>query len=300
MPRTPRCPPRNALSILLLPLLALGCVRGKDPVREEDAGSDAMEANTPSFDASSAADPAAGNANPAATVFDHSRWNALLGRHVDERGWVDYAGLQRDEAELRAYLEELAAADPARLGSRAARMAFWINAYNALCAKKILDKDIPESVPKAIAFGANIFTEDDHVIAGEERSLDDIEHQILRPNFEDPRVHAAIVCAASSCPRLRNEAYDARRLEAQLEEEVRSWLWSELDRSGKRKNRLDAAEKTFHASKIFDWFQEDFGGSDEGVLRFVAKFASEEDRKLLESGEVRVRYLDYDWTVNRR
>ncbi len=233
--------------------------------------------------------------------FDHGRWDRLLARHVTREGWVDYAGLRRRDAkELQAYLDELARADIEDLRDDDERKAFWINAYNAVCVRKLLDNDIPKSVPKALFFGTNIFEERTYTIAGEKRSLDDIEHGILRPKFRDNRVHAVLVCGASSCPRLRTEAYVGRKLDAQLDEECRSWINDEKTLDGERKNFLDRRRATFHGSKIFSWYKEDFGGTDAGVLEFVKRFIDASDREFIEKNDVRVKFLDYDWTLNRQ
>ncbi|MEM7234256.1 MAG: DUF547 domain-containing protein, partial [Planctomycetota bacterium] len=173
-----------------------------------------------------------------------------------------------------------------------------VNAYNALCVQKLIDHKLPKKVPNAVFFGANIFKESTYKVAGKVRSLDDIEHGILRQSFKDNRIHAALVCGASSCPRLRAEAYEGRKLDQQLDEECRRWIRSGLDLKGKRKNYLDRRRNVFYASKIFDWFEEDFGDSTKGVLKFIKKYASDDDRRFLEANRVTVRYLTYDWTLN--
>ena len=234
-----------------------------------------------------------------AGVYDD--WSRFLAEHVSEQGWVDYAAIRSaDFAALDAFLGRLAETDAGSLRTTEERLAFWINAYNAVCIRKIIEHGLPKEVPHAKLFGKNIFEERTYVVAGKKRSLDGIEHGILREEFSEPRVHATIVCAASSCPRLRREAYEPARLDQQLDEECRSWISAEVDLKGQRKNRLDAAAKTFYASKIFSWFQDDFGGSDEAVLRFVKRYVSESDREFLQKNSVRVRYLAYDWTLNRQ
>ncbi len=233
---------------------------------------------------------------------DHAPWTAILERYVSEDGWVDYDGLQREASrDLERYLDSLASVKPGKL-SDDERKAFWINAYNALCIDTLLAKDLPSTVPHKsfLGIGSNIFVLERREIGGRKRSLDDIEHGILRKKFDDPRIHAALVCGASSCPRLRAEAYEANRLDEQLDEETRRWIREGLDLEGNRKNRLDRENKVFHASKIFSWFKKDFGGSDRGVLDFVAKYASESDREFLKKNDVSVRYLDYDWSLNRK
>lgn len=247
-----------------------------------------------------AAGSPAGSA-PEESGFDHSTWDRILRENVTREGWVNYESLRGKESKaLASYLAALAAADPGRLGDRNAQRAFWVNAYNALCIQTIIDHGVPAEVPHARIFGANVFTERKYQIAGKVRSLDDIEHGILRKELADPRLHAALVCGARSCPRLRPEAFTGPRLEEQLDEECRSWIRTEATEKGGRKNRLDRARKVFQASKIFSWYQADFGGSDEAVLKFLVKYADDADRAFLAANRVSVEYLDYDWSSNKQ
>jgi hypothetical protein len=233
-----------------------------------------------------------------AQPFRHDRWDRLLKAHVTAEGWVDYEALAGKSArELKAYLRELAAADPAKLGGPKDEMAFWINAYNAICVQTLIDHGLPATVPHAKVIGANIFTEKKYEVAGEVRSLDGIEHGILRARFKEPRVHAAVVCGAESCPRLRPEAFTGERLEKQLDEEAVSWIQKEKDRKGRRKNHLDREAGILHASKIFDWYGEDFGG-DRGVIDFIAMYSAEADRDFIRKNKVRLKHLPYDWSIN--
>ena len=234
-------------------------------------------------------------------AFDHGRWQRILENHVSGDGWVDYRAIEKEaKGELAAYLKELGKASVDDFKSDAERKAFWINAYNAICMRKLLDHDLPDEVPHAFFFGKNIFTERTYRIAGKLRSLDDIEHGILRKKFDDNRLHATLVCGASSCPRLRTEAYTAERLDEQLDEECRQWVSVGKTKKGHRKNYLDRKKKTFYASKILDWYQEDFGDSEAGVLKFLRKYASESDAKFLGETKVRIRYRDYDWHLNSK
>ncbi|HZN58356.1 MAG TPA: DUF547 domain-containing protein [Planctomycetota bacterium] len=232
--------------------------------------------------------------------FDHAVWDRLLKANVSEAGWVDYAAFRgRDAADLQRYLDALAAADPSRLGDRNAERAFWINAYNAVCIRTLLDEGLPDEVPHARFFGKNVFKIERYAVAGKVRSLDEIEHEILRKKLADPRLHAAVVCGASSCPRLRPEAFVGARLEAQLDEECRSWLQREVTKKSERKNYLDEAAKVLHVSKIFSWYASDFGG-EAGVLAFFKKFADDRTRKFIEANRVKIDYLSYDWSSNRK
>ncbi len=231
----------------------------------------------------------------------HAGWDRLLKKYVTEGGWVDYRRLQaRDGAELKAYLKQLAGTNVAELGSRNAQKAFWINAYNAICVQTLIDQKLPEEVPHAFFFGTNIFKLETYKVAGKIRSLDEIEHEILRKRFTDSRIHAVVVCGASSCPRLRPEAFDGARLEAQLDEEARRWISVGKDLKGKRKNYLDRGRKIFYASKILDWYMEDFGDNVAGVRKFIQRYADPQVRQFMTANKVRIKYLDYDWRLNKQ
>jgi hypothetical protein len=129
---------------------------------------------------------------------------------------------------------------------------------------------------------------------GRSLSLDDVEHEIIRKQFAEPRIHFALVCAALGCPPLRSEAYTARRLEDQLEDQARAFLLGSPD-----KNRVDAGAATVWASPILVWYKDDFGGNDAALGRFLARYWPEgAERDLLRSGRFRLRQTDYDWTLN--
>jgi hypothetical protein len=232
-------------------------------------------------------------------TLDHSAWDRVLRRHVRpatargvELSGVDYQALLRGDADYKAYLAQLGRTELSGLG-RDELMALWINAYNALCIRLVLEHWPLQSIRDA---GGRLFGRvwdlPAGVVAGRERSLDEIEHRILRP-MGDPRIHAAIVCASVSCPDLRPEAYVAARLGQQLDEQVAGWLAN----PGKGL-RLDRKAGTLELSAIFDWFEEDFAA--QGVLGFVLRHAPGPDRPYLEQhrDELRLRYLDYDWGLN--
>ncbi len=231
--------------------------------------------------------------------FDHTGWNKILKATVTDDGCVEYEAIRKKlSRDLKAYLDSLGKASLKELKTDAEKKAFWINAYNAVCVQTLIDSGLPKEVPHAAFFGKNIFTQRTCRIAGKIRSLDDIEHRILRKEFKDNRVHAAVVCGASSCPRLRREAYTAKDVDRQLDEEARRWVQTGRTKDGKRKNYLDRRKGVLYVSKIFDWFEEDFGGSDKGVLNFVKRHASESDRKFLEKNRVKLKYLTYSWRLN--
>jgi hypothetical protein len=231
--------------------------------------------------------------------FDHSAFTAVLARYVNAQGLVDYAGLKRDAA-LDAYLAQLAAADPSRL-SRDAQLAFWINAYNAGTMKLIVDRYPVSSILRITPNRMGVAIPGTSQmpfkirflrVAGALRTLDEIEHEIIRPRFREPRVHAALVCAAVSCPPLRREAYTPERLDAQLDAQMRTWL---QDRT---KNRIPETGERIAVSKIFDWFKDDFGGSDAAVQRYIARYFEGDVKQRLETAGYRITHLRYSWDLN--
>ncbi|MBI4540496.1 MAG: DUF547 domain-containing protein [Gemmatimonadetes bacterium] len=243
---------------------------------------------------------------PAQELPDHGRLTALLQDVVvDER--VDYAQLKRRTPELEQYLDQLGRTRPAALeaAGRSPRLAFWINAYNACMLEQVIDHypirkaSFPPALVNAVAGRPDnsvwqipdVFTRKFCRVAGAPRSLDEIEHEILRPMGE-PRVHFVINCAARGCPPLAPQAYTADRLDAQLEDAVRRFL------SDPQHFRIErGSPAAVRVNKVLEWFGQDFGG-EEGVRRFLAKYLAPADAALLLSAETRIEYLDYDWTLN--
>jgi hypothetical protein len=203
---------------------------------------------------------------------------------------VDYAALQ-GSADWERLLASLRGTDPARLATRAERLAFWINAYNVLAIEVVRRHYPVESIRDVGNLLRPVWKRPAGEIGGRPYTLDEIEHAILRP-LGEPRIHGAIVCASLSCPPLRREPYRAADLDAQLDDNVRRWL------ADPRKGaRLERAAGTLWLSPIFDWFAEDFGGD---VLGFVARHLAQDDAAWVraERGSLRVRRLDYDWGLN--
>jgi hypothetical protein len=239
---------------------------------------------------------------------DHALLGTVLSRHVHD-GRVDYAALQRDRASLDRYVEQLAKVPAATASdwTRAQQLALWINAYNALVLSTIVDHyPIRRGSLVGIAFPANsiwqipaVFRERRFRVAGRRVSLDDIEHRIIRPTFREPRVHVALVCAARSCPVLRDDPYVATRLDAQLDEQSRRFASDRVHGLRPARDGRGVA-----VSSIFKWFGEDFaalGDGDErrGVLEFLARHSSDPAlRQRLRDPSTDVDYLDYDWTLN--
>ena len=232
-------------------------------------------------------------------TVNHARFDRVLMEYVDAAGYVDYARLQaRADSLLRPYLQQLAETDPAAL-DREARLAFWINAYNAYTIKLILDhypvesiNDIKPGAGPAVPKVNSPFKLDVGEVAGEVRTLDEIEHGIIRERFDEPRIHFALVCAAVSCPRLRKEAYTGDRLNDQLDDQARTFL-HDTD-----KNAVPAGEETVALSRIFKWFDEDFGASSASIQRFIAPYFDGNVRTNLEQARYDVSYRKYDWSLN--
>lgn len=242
------------------------------------------------------AESAAQRSAAAAFDHDHSAWDALLQRYVRD-GVVDYGGLASSgRGDLDGYLGTLELGRDHRDWAREQRLAYWINAYNAYTVGLILDRYPVKSI-RSIGLLPGAAFRDRFIPLGDaqatKRSLNDIEHEILRKQFEEPRIHFAIVCASKSCPSLRAEAYRSRDLQSQLEDAARTFV---RDPS---KNRFDAVSRTLYLSSIFRWFHEDFERAAGTLPAFFAQNADESTARVLGSGgDVRVKFLDYDWSLN--
>jgi len=229
--------------------------------------------------------------------IDSELWGAILARHTrevpDTAGVrVDYRGLA-DSPDWKRLVAGLADADPDGLEGRAERLAFWIDAYNILAIDLVLRHPGIDSIREIGSLLRPVWDRDAGRVGGRERSLGEIEHEILRP-LGEPRIHGAIVCASVSCPPLRREPFTAARLGAELDEQMRRWL-----ASPEKGLRVDRESGTLHLSRVFDWFAEDFE-ADGGVLAFVSRYAPAPEREWLatRAGDVKIRSLPYDWTLN--
>ena len=231
-----------------------------------------------------------------AHAFDHTHaaWGALLERHVvvvegGKASRVNYAGMAAQRGELKRYLETLSATPRGEFDgwSRAERMAFLINAYNAFTVEKILVRypDIRSIWDYGKLFG-NPFKDEFFPLLGRRASLDWIEHDTLRKAYRDPRLHYVLNCASIGCPMLRAEPYVAARLETQLEDQARRFL-SDASRNRYRDARLEV-------SKIFDWYKEDFEPRSEYFARYADLLGA--DAAAVRAA--RITFLDYDWALN--
>ncbi len=221
---------------------------------------------------------------------DHGIYAELLAIYV-QNGVVDYAGFKKDEKKLDRYLKLFESTDVHKL-SRDDQMAFYVNAYNAWTIKLILS-GYPgvESIKDLGGFFSGPWKKKFVNLNGKVVTLDHVEHDILRPTFKDPRVHFAVNCASKSCPPLIAEPYDGSRLDEQLDRSTREFI-------NDPKNNYLAGDKLY-VSSIFKWFSEDF---NDNVIGFFIKYADEPLRKQLQArqGLIKVKYLDYDWSLNGR
>jgi len=228
----------------------------------------------------------------AAEMVDHRPWSELLASHV-RQGRVDYPGFKKDEARLDGYLEILQRSRPEGL-ARADRLAFFINAYNAWTVKLILMHFRDGRPVASIKDIGGLFSSPWSLkicrVAGEVLSLDDIEHDIIRPEFKDPRVHFAVNCASKSCPALLDTAYTGERLEEQLDGRAAFFI------NDSRYNYLQG--DTLYLSRLFSWFANDFGDIKQFILHHADSGLKEGLQKV--GSAVKVEYLDYDWTINSR
>lgn len=241
----------------------------------------------------------------AQSLPSHEPFSQVLAEVV-EQPLVDYAELVDRKAELDAYLRSLGGVDPAVLeaAERDTRLAFWINAYNA-CMLSLVTDHYPiqesggffSSIKNAIAGRPDnsvwqiddVFSRKHCTIAGAERSQDEIEHDIIRPTFGEPRIHFAVNCAARSCPVLWPEAYTAEALDEQLDRAVRALV--------DNPDHFDVEGATVRLNKVLDWYKDDFGGID-GLRDFFAPYVSPDRAALLADPGTQIAFFEYDWTLN--
>ncbi len=253
--------------------------------------------------------------NLSATADDAFR--TVLSERVKGQGLVDYKALKANHQALDSYVRSLAGLDPKsyEAWNDGRKIAFWINAYNALTLKSIVDHypirkgglisgvRFPENSIRQIP---GVWDKVSHSIKGKPMTLDQIEHDVLRKQFDEPRIHMALVCAAMGCPPLRNEPYTGDRLDAQLTDQARR-LFSD---SGKF--RIDRENETVYLSSIFKWFGADFArkystkefqqvsAGLRPVMNFAAQHLSPADAEYLKTQRYTVAYLDYDWSLNEK
>lgn len=209
----------------------------------------------------------------------HEVWTSALQTYVDADGNVNYAQWKDDTTALDNYIASLEENPPAEYWSKNDSLAYFINAYNAVTVKLILDSYPIRSIRKLITpWRFKRF-----VLNGKKVSLNHIEHSVLR-KMGEPRIHFAINCASASCPKLLNKAFYAHTMENQLEQVTNDFINDE------KRNQL--SEKEMYVSRIFQWFAEDFGSKKERHA-FIRNYAKQPIEK-----NAKIRFLDYDWSLN--
>jgi hypothetical protein len=239
--------------------------------------------------------------NPTPMAFDHQSLGTLLAAHVNEQGWVDYPGLQKERARLDQYLTALATANPPSFPNDAERLAFWINAYNAFTLADVLDDVYGKA--KSVQDVKGFFNRKKHRIAGAELTLDEIEKR--GRDLQDPRIHFAVNCASTSCPKLQRFVFTGAELESQLQKIAREFLGDMTRGMNYDPNRNQVA-----LSSIFKWYAADFTQSNSVVARLKAetsgaellemalKYVPVEVAQFMREKKPTVKYLDYDWSLN--
>ena len=222
---------------------------------------------------------------------DHKAWDELLKKYVNDKGLVNYKGIIADSVALNKYLDMLSVNVPDKdVWTDAAQLAYWINAYNAFTVKLII-KNYPVKSIKDIAGGIPFVNTPWDVkfikIGDQTYDLNNIEHGIIRKQFKEERIHFAVVCAAISCPQLRNEAYTAEKLNAQLDDQAKTFF------SDESKNKI--SEDKASISPILKWYGSDFKGKAPSLREYVNQYS-----KVQINQGVDVGFADYDWALNEQ
>ncbi|MFT5917685.1 MAG: hypothetical protein ACJAWV_001310 [Flammeovirgaceae bacterium] len=219
----------------------------------------------------------------------HEPWNDLLKKYVSAAGKVDYKGIHSERAKLEGYLKTISENSPTDEWSENQKLAYWINAYNGFAVKLIVDnyplKSIQDLHPTIKIPGiSTVWKKEFFKIEDVDFSLHQIEHKILRKDFEEPRIHFTINCASVSCPKLRNEAYTAEKVQDQMEDQAKDFV------NDKSKNKISANE--VEISNIFNWFKGDFE-NDGDIIDFLNKYSKVKINK-----KAKVDYMYYNWSLN--
>jgi hypothetical protein len=252
-----------------------------------------------------------------AQSFSYDDYADALRTYVTDQGMVNYAQLKAHREKLDSFVNSLSGLSRATYDgwTEPAKIAFWINAYDACTLKAIIDHyPIQSSFFASLRYPKNsirqisgVWDELTFPVLGRPRTLDGIEHDVLRKDFHEPRIHMALVCAAMGCPPLRNEPYAGDRLSDQFDDQAKRFL------SNPVKFRIDAQADTVYLSPIFKWFGEDFvarygvrsgyGGHSavqRAVLHFISGYLDKESAEFLSSADYSISWLNYDWSLNER
>ena len=247
-------------------------VMAEEAVNADEAGG---SADIPEPYVAVVPNPGIGNA-----PVSHELWDKLLNRNVSSAGRVDYQGFKADRQELNEYLRLLAKGAPQKSWPRNEQMAYWINAYNAFTIDLIVSKYPVGSITDLD--GGKTWDVKRIVLGDKKYSLNQIENEILRPQFGDPRIHFAVNCAARSCPPLWNHAFTASNLNSALNRRTKQFI------NDRKYNQISANE--VRVSKIFEWYSADFGN----LISFLNKYNSQTIEP-----DANVVFNEYDWKLNK-
>lgn len=222
----------------------------------------------------------------------HTSFDELLQKYVDDKGMVDYKGLGKERPKLKAYLKIIESNPPQKSWTEDEKLAYWINAYNAFTLELILDNYPIKSIKEIGAYIKIPFVNTPWDIkfiniGDEEYDLNNLEHGIIRKDFNEPRIHFALVCAAVSCPKLQNRAYLPEKLDAQLTKAAKDFL------SNPAKNEFKNANKAV-LSKLFNWYSGDFT-KDLSLIEYINQFS---ETQLSKGADID--WKDYDWALNEQ
>jgi hypothetical protein len=221
--------------------------------------------------------------------FDHNHTNfdILLKKYV-KNGMVDYRGIKKEDDKFSTYLIDLSSVTSKDYAafSKEEKLSFLINAYNAFTIRLILDNYPLSSIRKIGFLPGAAWKQEFFTLLGEKRNLDWVEHSKLRVDFDEPRIHFAIVCASIGCPPLISSAYNPKSLNLQLQSSMEFFL------NDKNKNRYEISSNTLYLSKIFDWFSKDFT-KNSTLISFVKS-----GMKVEIPEDANIKYTDYNWNLN--
>ncbi len=228
-----------------------------------------------------------------ASGVDHALWDYLLKSYV-ENGLVDYDGMGRDYL-FRTYLKQLGQAQAEKLATKAERLALLCNAYNAFVIDGVISHGIRDSVMSFQQDGKEFFDIREHILGNQTLSLNEIEHEMIRKEYKEPRIHVALVCAARSCPALRREAYVGPRISAQLEDQSYEFA------NNRTYVDFNSTHNQLLLSPILQWYGEDWATIG-GYLPWLFERIKDEELRFsitrAINGEVETVFADYNWTLN--
>ena len=283
-------------------LLLVATIIGMSAIASCSNLADSIQSSTSTADSSQVKTEVKGAATQ---PFSYQNYGDVLQTYVDDQGLVDYTALQANREQLDQFNQSLGTVAPNTYAnwSESEQIAFLINAYNAFTLQSIIDQ---EPLKDSIRDISGVWNRRKFTLAGEEKTLDNIEHDILRKDFNEPRIHAALVCAAISCPPLRNEPYLSATLDTQLDNQTVQFATSPHGFS------IDSQDQKVYLSSIFKWYGQDFeptyGTKDKfngnakqrAVLNYLNPVLDSASQNFLEQKDYQVKYLDYDWSLNRQ